>query len=210
MDFKAGPLSISRWRDGLVMRLIRGSVVVVDLKVCGDDAGVSTFQLDIKCEGLTFELLDRALAQVSSIAANDAHLMAWCCIQKLCISSTASAGMRGGGLGSGPLTRHAHPPVPSPRAAPALVKRCLAEKMRGVSRCRRLMRRCVFGSVRAGEAGPAAHPVADEGGDPRAPAGGPLPRAADRAHVHPPQPHRKAHRWVPAPLPKGIVLSGKG
>jgi polyribonucleotide nucleotidyltransferase len=36
----------------------------MDFKVCGDDKGIATFQLDIKCEGLTFETLDKALRQV--------------------------------------------------------------------------------------------------------------------------------------------------
>lgn len=35
----------------------------MDFKVAGDREGISTFQLDIKCEGLTFETMERALAQ---------------------------------------------------------------------------------------------------------------------------------------------------
>lgn len=35
----------------------------MDFKVAGDRDGISTFQLDIKCEGLTFETMERALAQ---------------------------------------------------------------------------------------------------------------------------------------------------
>ena len=35
----------------------------MDFKVAGDAKGISTFQLDIKCEGLTLEVLDRALQQ---------------------------------------------------------------------------------------------------------------------------------------------------
>jgi polyribonucleotide nucleotidyltransferase len=35
----------------------------MDFKVAGDREGITTFQLDIKCEGLTFETMERALAQ---------------------------------------------------------------------------------------------------------------------------------------------------
>ena len=35
----------------------------MDFKVAGDRQGVTTFQLDIKCEGLTFETMERALEQ---------------------------------------------------------------------------------------------------------------------------------------------------
>lgn len=35
----------------------------MDFKVAGDRDGISTFQLDIKCEGLTYETMERALAQ---------------------------------------------------------------------------------------------------------------------------------------------------
>jgi polyribonucleotide nucleotidyltransferase len=35
----------------------------MDFKICGDATGVTTFQLDIKCQGLTFELLGKALNQ---------------------------------------------------------------------------------------------------------------------------------------------------
>lgn len=35
----------------------------MDFKVAGDKEGITTFQLDIKCEGLTIETLDRALQQ---------------------------------------------------------------------------------------------------------------------------------------------------
>jgi len=35
----------------------------MDFKVAGDDQGITTFQLDIKCEGLTLETMERALAQ---------------------------------------------------------------------------------------------------------------------------------------------------
>lgn len=35
----------------------------MDFKVAGDREGVTTFQLDIKCEGLTFETMERALEQ---------------------------------------------------------------------------------------------------------------------------------------------------
>jgi len=36
----------------------------MDFKVCGDDKGITSFQLDIKCDGLTFPILEKALAQV--------------------------------------------------------------------------------------------------------------------------------------------------
>ena len=35
----------------------------MDFKVAGDDSGITTFQLDIKCEGLTVETMERALEQ---------------------------------------------------------------------------------------------------------------------------------------------------
>jgi polyribonucleotide nucleotidyltransferase len=35
----------------------------MDFKVAGDREGITTFQLDIKCEGLTLETMERALAQ---------------------------------------------------------------------------------------------------------------------------------------------------
>jgi len=35
----------------------------MDFKVAGDREGITTFQLDIKCEGLTYETMERALAQ---------------------------------------------------------------------------------------------------------------------------------------------------
>jgi polyribonucleotide nucleotidyltransferase len=35
----------------------------MDFKVAGDREGITTFQLDIKCDGLTFETMERALAQ---------------------------------------------------------------------------------------------------------------------------------------------------
>jgi polyribonucleotide nucleotidyltransferase len=35
----------------------------MDFKVAGDKEGITTFQLDIKCEGLTLETMERALAQ---------------------------------------------------------------------------------------------------------------------------------------------------
>jgi len=35
----------------------------MDFKVAGDDTGITTFQLDIKCEGLTVETMERALEQ---------------------------------------------------------------------------------------------------------------------------------------------------
>eukprot|EP00624_Nannochloropsis_granulata_P001227 evm.model.NODE_15831_length_5913_cov_32.493320.3 len=35
----------------------------MDFKICGDATGVTTFQLDIKCQGLTFEVLGKALNQ---------------------------------------------------------------------------------------------------------------------------------------------------
>ena len=35
----------------------------MDFKVAGNKEAITTFQLDIKCEGLTIELLKRALAQ---------------------------------------------------------------------------------------------------------------------------------------------------
>ena len=35
----------------------------MDFKVCGDAKGISAFQLDIKCEGLSPNLLKKALAQ---------------------------------------------------------------------------------------------------------------------------------------------------
>lgn len=35
----------------------------MDFKVAGDDQGITTFQLDIKCEGLTVETMERALEQ---------------------------------------------------------------------------------------------------------------------------------------------------
>jgi polyribonucleotide nucleotidyltransferase len=35
----------------------------MDFKVAGDRAGITTFQLDIKCEGLTLETMERALEQ---------------------------------------------------------------------------------------------------------------------------------------------------
>ena len=38
----------------------------MDFKVCGDDKGITSFQLDIKCDGLTFPVLEKALAQVST------------------------------------------------------------------------------------------------------------------------------------------------
>lgn len=37
----------------------------MDFKVAGDREGITTFQLDIKCEGLTIETMKRALAQAS-------------------------------------------------------------------------------------------------------------------------------------------------
>jgi polyribonucleotide nucleotidyltransferase len=36
----------------------------MDFKVTGDATGISAFQLDIKCEGLSQTLLTRALQQV--------------------------------------------------------------------------------------------------------------------------------------------------
>lgn len=42
----------------------------MDFKVCGDDQGIATFQLDIKCEGLTFDTLARALQQVRQTGHN--------------------------------------------------------------------------------------------------------------------------------------------
>ena len=35
----------------------------MDFKVAGNEAGISTFQLDIKCEGLSIELMREALEQ---------------------------------------------------------------------------------------------------------------------------------------------------
>jgi polyribonucleotide nucleotidyltransferase len=35
----------------------------MDFKVAGDRQGITTFQLDIKCEGLTLETMERALEQ---------------------------------------------------------------------------------------------------------------------------------------------------
>ena len=36
----------------------------MDFKVAGNETGITTFQLDIKSEGLTLETLDKALQQV--------------------------------------------------------------------------------------------------------------------------------------------------
>merc|ERR1740117_454496 len=42
---------------------IEDGLGTMDFKVAGDESGISTFQLDIKCEGLAVETLERALEQ---------------------------------------------------------------------------------------------------------------------------------------------------
>lgn len=42
---------------------IEDGLGTMDFKVAGDDTGISTFQLDIKCEGLSIDTLERALEQ---------------------------------------------------------------------------------------------------------------------------------------------------
>lgn len=39
----------------------------MDFKVAGNETGISAFQLDIKSEGLTLDILEKALAQVSTM-----------------------------------------------------------------------------------------------------------------------------------------------
>ena len=38
----------------------------MDFKVAGNEIGISTFQLDIKSEGLTLNILEKALAQAKT------------------------------------------------------------------------------------------------------------------------------------------------
>ena len=45
----------------------------MDFKVAGNEAGISTFQLDIKCEGLSIELMREALEQARATRAIRAH-----------------------------------------------------------------------------------------------------------------------------------------
>lgn len=42
----------------------------MDFKVAGNETGISAFQLDIKSEGLTLDILERALAQVLDCVCN--------------------------------------------------------------------------------------------------------------------------------------------
>merc|ERR1711988_131292 len=53
----------------------------MDFKVAGDEVGITSFQLDIKCEGLTMSILKRALAQ-----AKDARLHVLSIMKKACPS----------------------------------------------------------------------------------------------------------------------------
>ena len=52
--------------DAIVLTDITGTedaLGMMDFKVAGDREGVTTFQLDIKCEGLTLEIMEKALEQ---------------------------------------------------------------------------------------------------------------------------------------------------
>lgn len=52
--------------DAVILSDISGTedaLGTMDFKVAGDREGITTFQLDIKCEGLTLETMERALAQ---------------------------------------------------------------------------------------------------------------------------------------------------
>jgi polyribonucleotide nucleotidyltransferase len=52
--------------DAIILSDILGTedaLGTMDFKVAGDRSGITTFQLDIKCEGLSFETMERALEQ---------------------------------------------------------------------------------------------------------------------------------------------------